>query len=109
MVKVNNVVLNRLRGRDDIADQLGIGRNFYSQGVFNGVDRGKSVNHRADATDTLRPDPSLARVTPTQDQLDSPEHRAGTPGVRDHPRVHLSFDAKMPLNPRDRIDYNPRH
>ena len=109
MIEVNHVILNGLRRRDDIADEAGIVGNFDAQGVLHRVDRGERVDHGADPADPLCPDPGFARIAATKDQLDSAEHRARTPRIRDDAAIHLSLDAEVSLNTRHRIDHNPRH
>ena len=67
------------------------------------------MDHSAHAADSLRPNPSLARIAAPKDQLDSAEHRPRTPGIGYDAAVHLGLDAQVPLNTRHRIDHNPRH
>jgi hypothetical protein len=109
VIEVNNVILNILRARDDIADEPRVVRNFNTQCVFNRPDRSQRMHGRADAADPLSPDPRLARIAPAQDQFDAPEHRPGAPGIRDTALIDLRFNAKMALNAGYRIDHDSGH
>ena len=40
MIEVNHVILNRLGGRDNVADQARVVGNFDAQGVLHRVHRG---------------------------------------------------------------------
>src|SRR5208283_3722812 len=106
MIEVNHVILNRLGGRNNVADQARVVGNCDAQCVLDRVDRSQCVDHGANATDPLRPNPSLARVPAAQDQLNSAEHRSRTPSIRYEAAVYLSLNAEMPLNTRHWIDHN---
>ena len=109
LVEMDDVILHRLRCSNDVANQAGVVGDFDPQGILNRSDRRQCVDRRADSANALRPNPGFARIPAPQDHLNSPEHRAGTPSVRDHPAFDLGLDTEMPFNSRDWIDYYPRH
>src|ERR1700678_3597681 len=85
LVEMDDVILHRLRCSNDVANQAGVVGDFDPQGILNRSDRRQCVDRRADSANALRPNPGFARIPAPQDHLNSPEHRAGTPSVRDHP------------------------
>ena len=62
MVEVNNVILDVLRARDDVADQPSVVRNFDAESVLDRPHRGERVDCGADSANALRPDPGFARI-----------------------------------------------
>src|ERR1039458_188404 len=109
VVEVNDVILDVLRARDDVADQASVVRDLNAKSVLDGADRGQRVHGGADAADALRPDPAFARSAPAQDQFDPAEHGAGAPGIRDAASVDLRLDAEVAFNASDRINDHACH
>src|SRR5208283_4457965 len=109
MIEVNHVILNRLGGRNNVADQARVVGNCDAQCVLDRVDRSQCVDHGANATDPLRPNPSLPRISAAQDQLNPPEHRSRAPCICYQATVYLSLNAEVSLNTCHWIDHNPRH
>src|ERR1017187_3146770 len=108
-VEVDDVVLDTLRPDDQVPEEAGVrGRNG-THGVFHRPDGGDGVHGRADAANALGEGPRVARIAALEDQLDSPEHRGGGPGVLDESPVHLGFDSEMPFDAGDGIDDDVRH
>jgi hypothetical protein len=75
MVEMNDVILNTLRGDDEIAQQPGVGRRRGANRILDRADRRDGVHRRAHATDALRERPRVARIAALEDQLDAAEHR----------------------------------
>src|SRR5579863_847795 len=109
MIKMDHVILHHLRARNQIADDPGVLGNVDTQCIFDRTDAGERVYHRADATDALRPDPSLPRIAALQDDLHAAEHGPGTPGVRDLSAVELRLDPQVAFDASYRIYHQARH
>ena len=109
MIEVDHVVLNVLRRHDQIAQEPRIGRRRRADRLLDGSDRGDGVNGGAYAADALGESPSVARIAAAQDDLDAAKHRGRGPRVFDGAAVDFRFDAKMTLDPRDRVDDDVRH
>src|ERR1039458_5246109 len=98
VIEVDDMILDVLRARDDIADQARVVWDVDAKSIFDGTDRSQRVHGGADAADALRPDPGFARIAPAQDQFDPAEHGAGAPGIRDAASVDLRLDAEAAFN-----------
>src|SRR6185312_599032 len=109
VIEVHHVVLNVLRPRDDVANDLRVGGNLDAQSVLDGAHRSERMHGGAYAADTLCPDPRLARIAAAEDQLDPAEHGAGAPRVGDAASVHLGLNAEVALNASDRINNDAGH
>ena len=109
MVEVHDMVLDVLAGRNNIADEAGIVRDFDSKRVLNSADRSQGMYHGADRADPLRPEPDFSRIAIANNQFNAAKHCPGTPCVRDLAAIHLGFDPKVPLDPGDGIHYNASH
>ena len=105
MVEMDDVVLQQLGGRHEVADQLAIFRHLHVKGVFHRAHRSQPVHQRANPADALGERPGVPRVAPAQYDLDAADLGAGAQRL-DHisRRVNLDLDAQMPLDPSDRID-----
>src|SRR3954447_1946600 len=106
MIKMDDVIVQAVRGEHQVADVLRVERDLQVEGVLHGAHRGDGVDGGADAADALGEQPRLARVTPLQDDLDAAPHLAGGPGVADLASVHLDVDAQMSFDAGDGIDYD---
>ena len=82
VVEVDDVVVDELAARDQVAHELGVGRRRGADRVLDGPHRGDGVHRRADAADPLGPDPGLAGVLALEDRLDPAEHRRRPPTPR---------------------------
>ena len=109
MVEMNNMVLNVLSGRNDVADQAGVVRNFDPERIFDCAHGGQGVHHGADTANPLRPKPGFARVAIADDEFDAAKHRAGTPRIGDLAAVHLGFDPKVAFDASDWIYHYAGH
>src|SRR5215472_1534850 len=105
MIEVDNMVLDILRGADDIAYYARVIRHFDAKRILHCTHRSERVDRCANAANALRPNPSLTGVAATQNQFNSAEHSSGTPRIRDRPAIDLRLDAEVPFNSGDRV-YN---
>jgi hypothetical protein len=62
VIEVNDVILNQLSARNDVADKPGSIGDLDSQRAFDGANGRQGMHHGADAADTLRPDPCFPRI-----------------------------------------------
>jgi hypothetical protein len=108
MVEVHHMIVDVLRTYHQIADEFGVLWNVDTQGVLHGSDRGKSVNHRTNSTDTLRDVRSIAWITTLHDNFNAPSHCTGAVCLGNGFSIsaEFSFNAQVSLNPCDRIYYN---
>jgi hypothetical protein len=104
VVEVNHVILHHLRSGDEVSDNTRVVGNLDIERVLNSADAGQSMHHGADTTDALGPDPGFAGIAVAYDQLDSTEHRAGAPGVRDLFPIHLRFNPQVAFDAAYRVD-----
>src|SRR5512133_571257 len=104
MIEMNDVILYVLDADDDVADQLGIGRDLDSEGVLDCPHRSDGMNGRADAAETLGPVPGVTRITGMKDLLYTAEHGGRAPGVGNNTVVHLGLDAQMSFYPGNRVN-----
>src|SRR6266508_2929518 len=109
MIKVDHVILDVLRGSDDITHYLGVARDLDLQRVLNRAHGSQRMHHRAHPADSLCPQPSFPRIAITDDKLNPAKHRPGTPRIRDLSVVHLGFNSKMTLNASDGIYHYAGH
>src|SRR5208282_2408093 len=63
MVKMNDVIVQGVSNQNEIADVLGICRNFELQGIFNGPNGGHRVNRGAHSAEALRENPAFLNST----------------------------------------------
>lgn len=75
---MDDVFLNMLRTRNNIANEPGIFWHRNPQRIFHGTHRRQGMHRGADTADSLGPDPCLARVASAQDLLEAPENGAET-------------------------------
>ncbi len=104
MVEVNDVVVHRVGGDDQVADVLRIERDFDVERILNRPHRSDRVDRGAHAADPLREEPGVARVAALENGLDATPHLARRPRVADPPAVDLDVDAQVALDPSDRVD-----
>jgi hypothetical protein len=109
MVKVDDVVLNILDGFDNVAQNSSVIGNFYPESIFDCSHGAEGVNRRSDPSYALRKKPGFAGIPSFQDQLDPPEHGAGTPRVRHNTIIHLDLNAQVSFNPSYRVNYDLCH
>ncbi len=109
VVEVDHVVLHLLESPDHGADELGVLRHLDPEGVLDGAHRGDGVHRGADAADPLSEDPGVPRVAALEDDLDSPEHGAGRPGVLNPAGIDLGLDPEMAFDSGDRVDDDSSH
>jgi hypothetical protein len=109
VIEVNDVVLNALRGDDQIAQQASVRRRLGSDGGLDCPNRSDRMHGGAHAANALREGPRVTRVASLQDQLDTAKHRRGRPRVLDLPPVDLGLDPQMPFDAGDGIDDDVGH
>ncbi len=109
VIKVDDVILDKLAAFDDITNDLRVERNRNAERVFHRAHRGCRVNGCADAADALRKDPGIARIASFEDDFHPAKHRAGTPRIGYLAAVHLNFDAQMAFDARDGVNCNLCH
>jgi hypothetical protein len=76
MVEMHDVVVNRVRRDDDVADQLGVERHLHLQRVLHRAHRDDGVHRGAHAADALGDGPGVARVASQENLLDAAPHLA---------------------------------
>ena len=81
LVEVDDVIVQRVRDHDEVADVLRVLRDLELQRVLDRAHRRDGVHRGADAAEALREEPGVARVAPLQDPLDAAEHLPGRPGL----------------------------
>jgi hypothetical protein len=104
MVEMHDVIVNRVRQNDHVADVLGVERDFHLQRVLDGAHRGDGMNRRAHAADALGDGPGVARVATDEDGFDAAPHLAGSPGFLDLAAVDLDINTQVTFDSRDRIN-----
>jgi hypothetical protein len=105
VIKVHDVIVHVLLGDHQVANQVGCLGDANAQRILHGADGSKRVNRGAHAAGALGEGPGLARVAPTQDDLDPAHHGARRVGLRDDVvGVRLGFDAQVTLNAGDGVD-----
>ena len=105
MVEMDHMILQKLGGRHQVADQFGVFRDLDVQGIFDGAYRCKPMHQGADAADPLGKGPGIPRITATQNNFDPPHLRSRADRLH-HILVRINFDldAQMSFNAGDRID-----
>src|ERR1700678_21335 len=106
VIKMHDMVVNKLRHDHQIANQLGVRRYFVVQRILNRAHRRNAVNQGADTADALRKRPGIARIAAFENNFDAAHHGTGAGGPGDHRPIKLRFDPKVSLDPCDRIDDN---
>ena len=109
VVEVDDVVVDELAARDQVAHELRVGRRRGADRVLDGPHRRDGVHRRADAADPLGPDPGLAGVLALEDRLDPAEHRRRRPRLGDLAALHVGLDAQVALDAGDRVNLDVRH
>jgi len=109
VVEVDDVILNVLDAFDDIAQNSSVIRDLDSQSIFDCSHGADGVNRRSDPSYPLRERPRFAGIAPFQDQFESSEHSAGSPGIGHLASVHLHLDSQVALDAGDGINYNLCH
>jgi hypothetical protein len=104
VVEVNHMILDVLDRLDDIAHQAGIGRDFDPQSIFDSSHGAECVYSRSNTADSLSEGPRFAGVASFQDDLNTPEHGAAAPGIRDHSTFHFDFQPEVTLDAGDGIN-----
>ena len=103
MVEVHDVIVHRVRDEDQVADVLGVHRNFEAERVLDRADRSDRVHRGTHPADPLREQPRVTRIPSLQDDLDSPPHLARRPGFLDRAAIHLHIDAEVSFDTGDRV------
>jgi hypothetical protein len=80
---MDHVVVDELHPVNQVPDQIGIGRNLYSESILDRTARGHRVYHGADAANALGESPGISGIATFHDQLDAPELCRGGPGFGD--------------------------
>ena len=104
MVEVHHVIVQRVRGDDQVADVLSIQRHLELERVLHRPDGRNGVNRRAHAADALGEEPGFARIAPFEDQLDAAPHLSRGPGVPHLAVLDLDVDPEVALDAGDGID-----
>ena len=104
VVEVNNEVVHRVRQDDQVADVLGVQRNFHLERVLDRAHRGDGMHGGADAADALRDGPGVAWIASQQNQLDATPHLAGGPGFLHLAAVDVDIDPQVAFDAGDRIN-----
>jgi hypothetical protein len=81
MVEVDNMIVDELGTLKQIAHDSSAVRNADAQGVLNCPHGADGVDCCADPADALCEDPRIPWVTPSQNQLQTPKHGPGAPGI----------------------------
>jgi hypothetical protein len=100
------MIVLKLRAVEQVADKARIGRNLYIDCIFDCPHRGQSMCVRSDPAGTLHEMVGIARIATLENQLDPSEHLSGTPGIDDLAIGNFHLDAKVALNPGNRINYD---
>ena len=108
LVEVHDMVVQRVRGDDQIADVLRVARNLELQRVLDCPHRGDRVHRGTDAAEALGEQPRVTGVAPLEDALDPSKHLPRRPGLRHPAAVDLDVDAQVAFNARHRIDRDMR-
>jgi len=94
----------KLGSVQQISDETGTFGNFYANGVFDCPHRGQGMGVRSDPAGPLNKMMGVLGVAAEQNQLDTPEHLSGAPGVGDLAARNFYFNPKVTLDPGDRIN-----
>jgi hypothetical protein len=93
-----------MRNQDEIADVLGVERNFELQGVFHRAHAGHGVHRGAHAAEALGEEPGVAWVAAAENVLDAAPHGARSPCIADRIVVNFDIDAKVAFNSGYRVN-----
>ena len=107
VIEMDEVIVHLQRELHDIADRIGVFRNFDLKRILDRAHRGERVRASAYAANSLGEGPSVARIAALQDHFKPAPHGTGRDRVADRVAVvdidlaaHVAFDA------RDGIDDN---
>ncbi len=108
-IEPEDVIVQQLRALQQVAHQPCVGRDGDAGGILQRHGRVVAVGRGADTAHPVGVVPRVHPGTILHDHLESPEERAGGPGVNHFPVVDLYFYTKVTLYPGDRIDDNLGH
>ena len=74
---MNDMVMQRMRRHDQVANVLRVQRNLHLQRILNGTNRGNRMYRSTDTADALGEQPCLSRVAALQDYLNAAPHLPG--------------------------------
>ena len=106
VIKVNHMILDILRQRHDVADDLRVFRNGDADGILYRPHRGQRVHRSTHAADALAECPSVAGIATLQNYFDAPPHGPGGDCVADDiVIIENGFHPQVTFNARYRIHY----
>jgi hypothetical protein len=104
LIEVDDVVVQRVRNQNEIADVLGVERHLELQGVFHRAHAGHGMHRGAHAAEALGEEPGIAWIAAFENVLDTAPHGARSPCVADRIVVDFDIDAKVAFNSRDGVN-----
>src|ERR1019366_3004738 len=107
LVEVHHMVLHIKRQFHDVANDLGVDRDLDANGVFHRADRRHRVDGGADAANALGESPGITRIASLEDDFNATPHgSAGQRVVDGVVRAQSGFDAKVPFDAGDWVNYD---
>jgi hypothetical protein len=106
MIKVDNVVMLKLGTMKQVSKNTCIVGYFDAYGIFNCPHRGQVMGVSSDPAGSLNKKWGISWVTPSQDDLNSPEHLSRTPGIDNLAAFNFHLDPQMTFNPCNRINHH---
>src|SRR5690242_16262747 len=106
MIEMDQVILDRVLGDQNISNQLGIERDLDLKRVLDRSDGADGMDRSADTAEPLRINPGLPRISALEDYFYSTPHLSRRPGLGNPVLVDLEVNAQMALNPRHRVERN---
>ncbi len=104
LIEMDDVIVQRVRNQNQIADVLRVQRNLQLQRVFHRSNAGHRVNRSADSAKALGKEPCIPRIAATQNLFDAAPHGARSPRVGDRVIVDLHVDAEVSFDSGDGIN-----
>ena len=83
MIEMDDVILQHLGTGHQVADQLAVRRHLDAERILHGAHRRQSMDQRANAANSLRKGPGIARIAAAQDDLDAAHLGAGAERLDD--------------------------
>ena len=106
LIEVNDVIVQRVRNQNEIADVLGVEPALRAQGVFDGAHARHGVDGCAHAAEALGEEPGVAWIAALKNVLDTAPHGARSPCIADRIVVDFDIDAKVAFNSCNGVDRN---
>lgn len=103
MIGMDNVIMLELSAVKKVSHYTRSVRYLDANCIFDCPHRGQSMCVRSDPARSLNKMLCISRVPALENQLDTPEHLAGAPGVCDLTTLNLNFDTKVALYSCNRI------